>query len=324
MTTPSSFEREATIQLSDTFSDFATPPGTPPIADFDSILTAQVRNTGRWADVTLPLGSWPHTGDYAAVLITALRDEQKRLLNIYEESGQHCPDSIALQESLRKGVVGIINCAPRTQEHRATGKNGEDFYLAELNDNVQIFSQLQFLAGIARRGLIKGLWRVRDDNLVWPKGEQFRSSIVSQLRNFPECLEPEPRTLEALSQEVAKPFITVAFADKYGNCRLENPQGIKADDLTGRQLSLIIGDEKLTVYGVSRLTEIPEDKLGVYINPADHESESSPQYIELARRVSNPNDTSRSAYETLRRAVTSSNPDQQHIEWQHIHIGLKV
>src|SRR5690606_33107921 len=138
------------------------------------------------------------------------------------------------------------------------------------------------------------------------------------LRNFPDSLESEPRTLEALSTEPAKPFITLAFADKYGNCRLENPQGVKADDLIGRQLSLIIGDEKLTVYGVSRLTEIPENELGVYINPADHESAGSPAYFELARRVSNPNDAHRSAYETLRRAVTSGNPDQQHIEWQHI------
>lgn len=312
---PRTTEREATIQLSDTYSDVIMPAGAPPIADFDSRLTSQVRNAGHWTDMQSPIGAWPHTGNYGAVLISQLRQEQQRLLDVYEASSKlDLPDAEALAQSLGKMVVGVINWAPRTEEHHKKGQNGEDFYIAEVEGNVQLFSQLPFLEGVASRGLVQALWRVRDINSVWPRGEQFRSSIVTQLRNFPEHLEQQSLEVLPVAESDA---LTLAYADKYGNARIESPVGFEKEAIPGREHILRVDGNDIKIHGVSRLTEIPENELGVYVNPAD----AHPHYLELVRRVSDPNNASHSAYETLRSAVM---PDTstQHPQWQQVEIEL--
>jgi hypothetical protein len=320
---PSTRPREATIQLSDTFSEGWAPAGAPPVADFDSLITAQVRNTGQFVDVRSPIGAWPHTGNYGAVLLAELRQEQQRLYSVYENySRTELPDARVLADSLDQTVVGVINWAPRTEEHHSKGQNGEDFYMAELGTdegalNIQLFSQLPFLAGVAGRGLISKLWRVRDDNPVWPCGEQFRSSIVSQLRNFPEGVE----WVSSGSATIDQPgSLSLAFADKYGNGRLEKPAGIELPELPGNTFCLRVDGRDIAISGVRRLTEIPENELGVYANPADIARPDRPHYLELVRRVSNPNDPRNSAYETLRRTVLPDSP--QHPDWRQVEMEI--
>jgi hypothetical protein len=311
-------EREATVQLSDTFSDVFTPPGAPPIPDFDSALTAQVRNTGRFEDLKSPVGQWPETGSYGAVLISNLREEQKRLLDVYEAyERQDLPDAQSLAKSLDKTVIGVINWAPRQQKHNKTGQNGEDFYLAKLDDNVIILSQLPFLRGVAVRGLVNELYRVEDDNPVWPPGEQFRSSIVSQLRNFPEGLEEQP--LDILPGQHPYP-LHLAFADKYGNGRIEKrADAIVPEIEVGKRILLIVEGEEMPVTGASRITDVPQDELGIYTNPADDKG-TGPCYYELLCRVENPNDPRKSAYEKLRKTIMKDS--EMHPKWSEVEIQL--
>lgn len=323
---PSTAEREATVQLSDTFSEGWAPEGAPPIVDFDSLLTAQVRNTGRFVDTQSPIGAWPEAGKYGAVLAAELREEQHRLYANYVKGERaHLPDAHVLEASLGKDVVLVVNHAPRTKKHHEDSQNGEDFYLAELatgehNLGLQVFAQAPFFSGVAARGLIQNLWRVRDKNQVWPEGEQFRSSIVTQLRNFPEGLEWQPQPELAIPQ-LAQRGIYLAFADKYGNSRLERPAGLELPDLPGQDFELRVDGKPLPVHGVTRLTEIPEDGLGIYANPADRERPNRPGYIELVRRVSNPNNPRNSAYETLRRTAAPEG-SKQHPDWSQVEIEL--
>ena len=197
-------------------------------------------------------------------------------------------------------VVGVINWAPRTDKHREAGQNGEHFYLAELDNNIQILSQLRFLEGVASRRLVRALWRVRDDNPIWPGGEQFRSSIVSQVRNFPEGLVSEPLSVLPKSE---RGYAYAAFGDKYGNVRLEVPADVTIPEIERSKIyHLTIDGKELEedVIGATRLTDIHESQLGLYANPADMNKPDVPRYLELVRRVSDPNDPSNSAYATLR------------------------
>lgn len=312
-------EREATIQLSDTFSDVFTPAGGPPIPDFDSALTAQVRNTGRFVDFESPIGQWPETGSYGAVLISELRKEQKRLADLYRAyERQDLPDAQVLSASLDKTIVGVINWAPRQQKHNETGQNGEDFYLASLDNNVIILSQLPFLRGVAVRGLVNAIYKVKDDNPVWPKGEQFRSSIVSQLRNFPEGLDKQ--SLDILPDGHPNP-LHLAFADKYGNGRIEKRPDIMVPEIeVGKRMLLLIEGSELPVIGASRITNVPQNELGIYTNPADSET-VGPSFYELLCRVDNPNDPRNSAYEKLRKAVMKDS-DQHPPNWSDVEIQL--
>lgn len=323
---PSTAEREATVQLSDTYSQGLRAAGEPPIDDFDSVLTSQVRNAGRFVDIQSPIGAWPHTGDYGAVLAAELRLEQQRLYGNYVDKDRtDLPDARVLEQSLKRDIALVINHAPRTKKHHETNQNGADFYITQIGTDehdlgLQIFSQAAFLSGVAARGLVRNIWRVRDLNSVWPEGEQFRSSIVTQLRNFPEDLEWQPRP-ELVIPELSHRGIQLAFADKYGNGRLQRPAGLAIPDLPGTDIQLRVDGKPLRAHGVTRLTEIPENELGIYANPADRDHPDRPGYIELVRRVSNPNDPSRSAYETLRRTAVPEG-SSQHPDWSQVEIEI--
>jgi hypothetical protein len=95
----------------------------------------------------------------------------------------------------------------------------------------------------------------------------------------------------------------VAYADKFGNVRLEMADAKDtAEKLqVGSKVSLHLGEEVRldNLHVVSRLTDIPEGELGVYYNPADPITSGQPHYVELVRRVSNPNTNSEHAYATL-------------------------
>lgn len=311
-------EREATIRLTDTATDQMMPPGAPPIPDFDSELTDMARNS-TWKDLKSPIGQWPETGNYGAVLLAELREEQKRILGVYEQFDRsHLPDAQVLERSLSRSVIGLINWAPRNEGHHENGQNGEDFYLAELENNVLLFSQLPFLEGVATRGLVRGLYRIRDDNPVWPNGEQYRSSIVSHLRNFPEFMEEQP--LDILPKPGGA-LLRLAYADKYGNGRIEKSAEAEIPEIeVGKKLLIVADGKEIPAVGASRITDIPQDQIGIYANPADSKK-TGPSYLEMLRRVNDPNDPRSSAYETLRSAVMPEG-STQHPDWSQIELEL--
>jgi hypothetical protein len=318
---PSTLERAATIHFNDALSDVLTPPGASPIYDFDADLTAQVRNTGRFADAKFAIGPWTSTGDYGAVLLSELRQEQHRLLGVFEEHDlAHLSDAEAIRKSLGQMVVGVVNWAVRRQDHHERGQNGDPFYIAELDNGIQIVSQMKFLRGVASRGLVNGLWLINDENPVWPRGEQFRSSIASQLRNFPDGSVKHPLGLLPKDDRTA---IALGYSDKYGNGRLEKPEGVESPEIIPGEVYCIKADGhelKERAIGVTSLTGIPEGWLGIYANPADAERTRGVSYLEIARRVANPNDPSNSAYATIKKIVLPGS--DQHPDWSQVEIEL--
>jgi len=318
---PSTSERECTIRFNDTFSDPQTPQGAPPIYDFDSALTAQVRGNGCFENANYPIGTWTAVGEYGLVTVADLRKEQQRILEVYEDYGRaNLPDAQVIKKSLDQIVIAGCNWAVRRKEHHEKGQNGDDFFIAELDDNIQVIAQLQFLRGVASRGLVKALWRIRDENPVWPKGEQYRSSIADQLRNFPEGLVPEELS-KLPTDDRTKLFL--AYADKYGNGRIGKPEQADVPEIIlGKSYCLRVDGKSLDAIGANRLTDIPEDALGIYVNPSDGEYSHGIRYLELARRVADPNNPSSSAYEKLRSTILPNS--DQHPDWSKVEIELIV
>ncbi len=316
---PSTGERESTIRFNDTFSDSQTPQGAPPIYDFDSALTAQVRGNGYFEDAKYPIGTWTAVGEYGLVTVAELREEQQRIFGIYEKYERtHLPDAQVIERSLDQIIIAGCNWAVRRKEHHENGQNGDDFFIAELGANIQVIAQLQFLRGVASRGLVRALWRIKDDNPIWPKGEQYRSSVADQLRNFPEGL-----VLEDLSKlpRDERATLFLAYADKYGNGRLGKPEQAEVPEIIlGKSYCLRVDDKNVNAIGANSLTDIPEDALGIYVNPADGKYSRGIRYLELARRVADPNDPSESAYEKLRSTVLPNS--NQHPDWSKVKIEL--
>ena len=319
--------REATIQFNDVYGElplFPQPNGIlrslladtirqEGVDDFDAKLTTQVRNTGRWVDEKFQIGAWPALGDYGVVLLDQLRQHQidafreQRAGYAHSSALEEHPDYTALANSVGKmAVVGVVNWAPRTAEHQQKKKNGEEFYMGVSAAGVEIFAQMRFFRGLHARGRLEHLFRIPNDSGVWPRGEQFRSSIVSQARSRPDVLQ------KVSLSEVPKLKLNgrLAYVDKFGNVRLEmrNSRDTARAFKGRKEINLVMcaAGYPEKKYGyianiniVSHLVEIPEGELGIYFNPADPSVKSGPHYVELVRRVSDPNANAGHAYEAL-------------------------
>ena len=302
---------EAVIQFSDVFGFLPTSnPGTTKrtstdLIDFDAILSAQVGNTGRFRDGEFPIGSWPALGDYATVLLWQLRESQ-------------------IQERSAKPIVAVVNCAPRTSGHFEAGTNGDEFYVATTDNGIEIYSPVANLRGLAARGLIKTLHRIPNDSGLWAEGEQFRSSTVVQARNHSSILEPaELSDIPKITQDTR-----VAYADKFGNVRLEvaDRRAVgKILDSGVNSVRLKIGAYgELVVRVVGKLSEIPEDKIGIYRNPSEIDGTiEGPGYIELVRRVSSPNTATNHAHETLLKGVPGGHRKDFPARWEQTNITIE-
>lgn len=322
-----SFERrrEATIQFSDVFGDLPVSARKPGIPDFDAVLTAQVRNTGRFSDAYFPIGDWPALGDYAAVLIEQLRADQ--LSSHQNINAKTHPDEAALAASLGAAVVAIVNCAPRRADHHQEGENGDAFFVGLTAGGAEVFAQLPYLRGLHARGQLRELYMIPNDSGVWAPGEQFRSSCVTQARRSPEILEPvgldESCPIPALELDGR-----VAYADKFGNIRLEVKNIQALQDVLSPDNKVVLdidGMAQLTdVLAVKQLTDIPEGKLGIYRNPADNHGDEGVAYLELVRRVSNPNNSASHAYASLVQQIADDPTSFNPAEWENINITIEA
>lgn len=328
-------EREATIQFSDTFG--ALPVGgqdaVSHLTDFDAALTAEVRNTGRFRDSQHAIGAWPSLGDYGAVLLTELRQQQidkAESLGIdvpnignLKPKGLH-PDIIGLIRSLKRVPVGVVNCAPRRHDHHTNGQNGDEFYVGVSKNGVEIYGQPNYLRGLRARKVLKELFRIPNNSGLWVPGEQFRSSCITQARATPEVLEAAPLSdIPELDLEGR-----VAYVDTFGNVRLEVAdarvvQSKLAAQEGGRALLEI--DQrvsKLAVYVVTSLFEIPEGELGIYRNPTDGPATKGPGYLELVKRVSEPTGNKNHAYAELVSHLTDDPVAFDPTNWDKINIDI--
>jgi hypothetical protein len=311
--------RESTLQFNDVYGPLPVDGlSIPPPDDFDAVVTSVVRNTGGFQDREFAISDGGGVlGNYATVLVDDLRHQQREQamevldglgvtdiadLSPEQRASVH-PDDETRLRSLETAVVAVVNEAPRTSDHHQTGQNGNDFYVATTNSGVEVYGQAHLLSSLDARGRIETLHRVPNGR-VWPEGEQFRSSVVSDARRHPEVLEEVPRD-ENWPVPVLPDGTRLAYADKFGNVRVETSD-IHATSkvLSGAErVDLVLEDGQVAIGGlhvVSRLTDIPEGDVGVYVNPADREVENGPGYLEIVRRVSDPNgDTQPRAYHQL-------------------------
>ena len=297
--------REATIQFNDVFGvlPVAAAGSTEPLVDFDAELTAQVRNTGSFRDAQYPIGTWPALGDYGVVLLEQLRQEQQLKaaglgLDVEALDSQLHPDYLALCQSLSGALIAIVNKAPRTNGQSHNGRNGEEFYVGITQAGNEVYGQLPHFRGLKARGWLSQLSRIPNDAGVWQPGEQFRSSYVSALRPTPEILEQ----VDASEVPKIEQDIRLAYVDTFGNVRLEVANLDSALDHLKRQevIRLQVGDGgTVEAHAVERLTDIPRGDLGIYGNPSERNAADGAGYLELVRRVNEPNGHSQHAYHSL-------------------------
>lgn len=159
------------------------------------------------------------------------------------------------------GITGIvINKAPRTK----LCENGQPFYLAELKNNIRIVTTpLGALSAI--RDHVSHLFRIDEDNEVWPRGSQFRSSYVAAL------LSPY-HTFHLLEEDVAiipKQVETwhVSYIDRFGNIITHGcTDKVLVTLAQPRECILHLGNDQRQVKVISSLLEAQPGQLALYGN----------------------------------------------------------
>lgn len=162
----------------------------------------------------------------------------------------------------------FINHAPRTD----IGKNGDQFYVAEVGDNIRVVATpLTVLAAIREK--ITGLWHLpNEENGLYASQEQFRSSYT------PRLLAPNHR----LSLNEDDPNIIpeypegcrVSYIDRFGNLVLfeHNPNGHVESvrdyiaSRTGETVDLKIGKVCREIAIGTSLKDASSDNIVIYKN----------------------------------------------------------
>lgn len=279
--------------------------------DFDAELTVMFRNLAKFSSLMFPIGKYPKIADYGIVLLDDLIEEERRIIEKIRGFGTDAAKNI-FSGRLKKQVVSIVNCAPRNDETTQNGMNGEDFHLAITDNGLEIYVvPLERLQGLETRNRILALYRIPNESLVSTDGkrEQFRSSIITTARYFPDTLVPvfEYETIDELMAAkesgthpnviaTQEKLAELAFIDKFGNVRIS----VKDCNLFtaaissasfGDKIAISIGASKpLIVNYVTSLKEIPTGEVGFYQNVADQTSAwSNAGYFEIVKKSSNPN-----------------------------------
>lgn len=307
--------REATIQFSETYGELPLLPKEAGFAgsllrhwlpfslqnarfeDFESRLTNQVNNTGRWVDAEFSIDGWTALGDYGVVLLDRLRQNQ---IDEYEAGKDvrgfaNHPDFKALARSVGEmAVVGVVNPPSGMAESRHV-RERDDMYLGIAASGVEIFARLRYFTGLYARGRLERLYQVPGGLSAVTKARNLAASLQeTQVKKIPE-LRHNGR---------------LAYVDVSGNVRLEMRDGRAIDKLfAGHKraglymYALGFYDKKYGHIGhvsvVSDPAEIPEGEMGVYRKPAESGVGNKPQYVELVRRAGDTNSSAGHAYGAL-------------------------
>ena len=279
--------------------------------DFDAEMTVMFRNLTEFSSLMFPIGDHFKNADYGIVLLDDLIDEERRIIEKINSVGSPAGKEI-FANRLEKQVLSVINCAPRNEDTTCNGKNGLDFNLAITDNGLEIYCvPLERLQGLETRNRILALYSIPNENLVSTDGEreQFRSSIITTSRYFPEKLEPVfeyddvNELLEAKSNGTHPDVIPtqehdseLAFIDKFGNVRISvrNAQEFLGDISNkefGDTIYISSGkSKKIKATYVTCLKDIPEGEVGFYQNIADQRNTwSGASYFEIVKKSSNPN-----------------------------------
>lgn len=283
--------------------------------DFDAELTTQFRHLSVTIPhfTSVPIGENLHLSEYGSVTIDDLISERTRILHeaIRDSKPSH-PDLIRAELESQQAVLGILNRAPRNNETTNAGRNGKDFYLAITDNGVEFYTvPADLLSALETRNRILGLYRIPTAKIPFTDGknEQFRSSLIANVRYRPEILVPvyqyasradliTAKTDQEHSSPVPeqKSLLQPAFVDKFGNVRLSISNDAEFRDKIDRYSRdgvVGIGSNITGIYDahlVHSLKDIPEGELGLYSNVADSADPNSPAaYWELVVKLKDPN-----------------------------------
>lgn len=296
--------------------------------DFDAELTTTIRNIWSFSDLRFSIGKNPKWADYGINLLHDLIKEQRRIIDFIQTKTH----TIITSDVVDKAVISIVNKADRNSITTTHWQNGEDFHLAITDNGLEIYVvPLIRLQALETRNKVIALYRIPNNSIPFIDGnhEQFRSSIIANVRYFPEILEPifEYKNKEELitaKQNGTHPTIIpiqtklaeFAFSDKFGNVRisvLDNEKfihNIKKHN-KGEIVHIRIwnSDPVKAVY-VHSLKEIPENHLGIYQNIAD-ETSSNTSYWEIVKKSEDCNNDTTTATTILQQL----NPNFEHEEF---------
>lgn len=286
----------ALIAFSDTFTNpnDVVPTSTDSQRDFDSELTTQFRHL-RPRDGEYGIGDKPNNhllAAYGVELVTNLTDGLQAEINKGIRRAKELerpihPNILEAQQFIQSRAIRVIaNAAPRYDGNK--DKNGSHFYLAILDNGVEVYSTpldaLQYV-----RDRVVSLFEIpnRNNPLFHGTREQFRSSIIARL-----CEEPEHliKADQSAIPDQDHP-LQLAWADRYGNTRLRARNGAQVQTRIGEvrneeghvgiafpNLNIPQAQAKLN----NCLDAVKGGELGLYGNVADGEtSGEKPSYLEL-------------------------------------------
>lgn len=325
-------QRGATIVFSDVLGNLPLGQQDLALDDFDARLTDDARNKGRFTDREFAIGAWPEIGEYGAVLIEQLREEQlerakaegidtDNLKEARDDARLH-PDLRTLAASLNDTVAVVVNHAPRTANHQVNGENGDEFFAGITGTGVQIFAQLPYFRGLRARGALRQLFRIPNQSGLWLPKEQYRSSSVTQARVHPELLCPSNVTVVPPIELDGR----VAYADTFGNVRLEvkdiKPIRDLLADVTEARLKIADKAGELVLAVGRSLHENRQNQPTIYFNPADKAVASGPAYLEIANRVDDPVRARNHAYALLSRLAANGAGVLDPRDWNKLNVKL--
>lgn len=231
-------------------------------------------------------------GAYAVTLMAHLEDSLRahviRQLDSIRLANLPKTFFAALQpaiDSLRGSVVRmVVNCAPRI----GIGENGDSFYLAMLDNGVEVYATpLAVLSYV--QGRIRSLFRIptKDHPEFNGDREQFRSSKVALTRFHPDHLERASCDLVPVQRHP----IEVAYVDRFGHMRVRSRDSATdvmraVHDLCDERNLVGVAIDRGPVHSVlvgESLRALPDDTLGMYINPGDSDTT---HYMELSHKWS--------------------------------------
>lgn len=204
--------------------------------DFDSELTTQFRHL-RPRDGEYGIGDNPNNhllAAYGVELVTNLTDglqaEINKAIRRAQEIGRPIhPNILEAQQFIQQRAIRVIaNAAPRYDGNK--DKNGSHFYLAILDNGVEIYATpldaLQYV-----RDRVVSLFEIPNANnpLFHGTREQFRSSVIARLCEEPEHLVRADQS--AIPDQEHE--LQLAWADRYGNTRLRAKNGAQIQTRIG-------------------------------------------------------------------------------------------
>ncbi len=262
--------------------------------DFDSELTHQFRHL-RPRDGEYGIGDKANNhllAAYGVELVTQLTDgiqnEIAKGIARAEKIGRPLhPNIVEAQQFINSRAIRVIaNAAPRYDENKT--KNGSHFYLAVLDNGVEIYATpldaLQYV-----RDRVTSLFEIPNENhpLFNGKREQFRSSIIARSEEEPQHLVRTDKS-QIPDQEHE---LQLAWADRYGNTRLRAKDGaqvqrrIKGVKNNQDQVGIEFPGQDIqrsTAKLNNCLDAVKGGELGLYGNVADGETTAGkPSYLEL-------------------------------------------